>query len=338
MTIWLYLRTKPGLIRRLVAVLDRHWFAPASLRDLALVRILAFGTQTLFFMHWQSLDQHLAQVRDPASLYRPVVVLKLLLLPFGAWGHPHPAPTLLFIFWLAALVAGVLATIGLFARVSMVGAALTHTLLITHWYSYGEYHHPEALITVLLNILALAPSAKVWSVDAMRRSRRFSSQKSNGAKLTAEMSPFARWPMRLMQWLLALMYFSATASKLYHGGLKWMNGYTLSYHFLSEGLAWEHRIPMFMASLPPWMHIIPSVLTILFESTFFVAIVVPRTAWLYVLWGTIFHLLIWLTQGPPFFPTIVLYSVFAESIRLYFPIRFGRNNLQLRPKAIVTSG
>ena len=37
-------------MRRLVSALDRHWFAPASLRELAFVRIVVFGSQTLFFL------------------------------------------------------------------------------------------------------------------------------------------------------------------------------------------------------------------------------------------------------------------------------------------------
>lgn len=301
----------------IAAALDRHWFAPASLRELAVVRILSFGTQTLFFMHWQSLQEHMRQTRDPAALYQPVALLRLLLLPFGHWAEPHPTPELLKAVWTVAIVAGILATIGLFARPAMLFAAYSQTVLITHWYSYGEYHHPEALITVLMILLSVSPSADVWSVDAwikshgMRSSQRYLPQ--------ASQSIFARWPLRLMQWLIALMYLSATASKLYHGGLHWMNGYTLCYHFLSEGLAWNRKIAMFMASLPPWLDVAPSVFTIVFEASFGIAILLPRTAWLYVFGGTIFHILIWLTQGPAFFPTVVIYSVFAESIRRHFP-------------------
>ena len=135
--------------------------------------------------------------------------------------------------------------------------------------------------------------------------------------------------MRLMQWLMVLMYLSATGSKLYHGGLKWINGYTLCYHFLSEGLAWDRSLAMFMASFPPWVDVAPSVFTMIFEGTFALAILLPRTAWFYVLVGTVFHFLIWLTQGPAFFPTIIIYSVFAESIRLHAPWPFRRRMPQL---------
>lgn len=42
-------------MRAILRVLDRHWFAAASLRDLALVRIILVGGQLLFFL--PSLDQ-----------------------------------------------------------------------------------------------------------------------------------------------------------------------------------------------------------------------------------------------------------------------------------------
>jgi hypothetical protein len=308
-------------VQRLITLLDRHWFARASLRDLALVRILAFGSQTLYFVHQASLPGQLALARAPESLYRPIVALKALLLPWGGWGDVRPSPSFLAAAWTIAVVAGVLATIGLYARVAMLAAAAANTLLITHWYSYGEFHHREALMIIALGVLALAPSAEAWSVDAARRRRR-PRERAPEPGGDGDLSVFARWPLRLIQWLVALTYLSAAWSKLHLGGLRWINGYTLAFHFLSEGVSWERPVALFMASLPPWVHIAPSVLTILFESTFFVAVLVPRTTWIYVLAGIGFHLAIWVTQGPLFLQTIVLYSAFAESLRLYWPTAF----------------
>ena len=133
------------------------------------------------------------------------------------------------------------------------------------------------------------------------------------------MSVFARWPLRLMQWLIALTYLSAAYSKLRFGGLEWMNGYTMAYHFLGAGMREDREIAFFLATLPPWVHILPSVATVLLELTFFVAVLVPRTAWLYVLAGVCMHLSIYASMGIAFFQTILLYSVFIESLRRYWP-------------------
>jgi hypothetical protein len=316
-------------MRRLIAALDRYWFAPASLRDLAIVRIVAFGTQTLFFILFpggrlRSLSEQLDLGSAGERLYKPIAALKLLLLPWGGWGEVHPSASFLMATFAIAVVAGVLATIGLYARMAMLCAAAANTLLVAHYYSYGEFHHAEALMIIALNVLALAPSAAVWSVDASRRRRR-----RGGA--ADDFSIFARWPLRLMQWLIALSYLSAAASKLHHGGLSWVNGYTMTFHFLMIGLVDEHEMSLFLASLPPQTHIVPSFFSFLLELTFVVAVLVPRTAWLYVLAGACFHLAIYLSMGIAFFQTITLYGVFIESLRLYWPTALRSTALSVRP-------
>src|SRR5215212_6749747 len=106
------------LVRRLTAALDRYWFAPASLRDLALVRILAFGTQTLLFIvvpggRLRSFLDQMHQAGADVTPYRPITVLKILLLPWGPWGEVRPSALFLTVTFGVAIVAGVLATVGL---------------------------------------------------------------------------------------------------------------------------------------------------------------------------------------------------------------------------------
>jgi uncharacterized membrane protein YphA (DoxX/SURF4 family) len=311
-------------VRRLMAALDRYWFAPAPLRDLALVRILAFGTQTLYLMlppvgalAWvgsiRPLSLQLHQAAFGAMLYRPIPALEVLLLPWGARDGVPPSATLLTATFLVAVVTGVLATIGLFARPAMLCAAAANALLVAHWYSYGEFHHAEALMMIALGVLAIAPSASVWSLDAWRR-------RGRGAPWpTDARSAFARWPLRLLQWLIALSYLSAAGSKLHYGGLRWLNGYTMTFYYASLAMAKGHAGAFFMASLPPWAHIPLAAFALLFELTFVVAVLVPRTAWLYVLCGACIHLAIFATMGVAFFQTIALYSVFIESLRRFPP-------------------
>lgn len=304
-------------MKRLIAAADRYWFTPASLRDLALVRILAFGSQTFFFVVFpvarlRSLSQQVAQTHTSVTPYDPLPVLKALLLPWGPWGTIRPDATFLYVTFAVAIVAGILATVGLRARVSMLCAALANTLLVAHWYSYGDYHHAEAVMLIALGVLALSPSAEVWSLDSLLRSR------AEHAAPLAE-SAFARWPLLLMQWIIALTYLSAAGSKLVYGGWQWFDGYTMTYHFLRFALQPGHEGAVFAASLPPWTHVVPSIIAILFELTFFVAVLVPRTAWLYVLIGIGFHAVVYETMGIGFFQTIVLYSVFVGSLRLYWP-------------------
>jgi hypothetical protein len=316
-----------GRLTRVLAALDRHWFAPASLRDLALVRILAFGTQLLFFRPGLGYGLHLAQADQ--SLYAPLPLLKLFLLPWGPWGEARPDALFLTVVWGVAVAGGVLATIGLWSRVAMPAAAIANALLVAHQYSYGEFHHPEALMIIALGVLSLAPSGKVWSVDALLRRRERSGRESGDASPSAgsDQSVFARWPLRLMQWLLALTYLSAGTAKLDNGGIAWVNGYTLAYYFAGDGLWQGSALATELAALPPRLWVVPSIGALAFELTFALAILVPRTAWLYVLAGTGMHLAIYAIQRAPFFQTIVLYAVFVESLRLYWP-RFLSLNLR----------
>jgi len=306
---------------RLIAAFDKYWFAPASPYDLATVRILAFGSQSLFFVifpsgYLRSLNNQLDRLSavDP---YAPVLTLKLLLLPWGPWGEFRPDASFLIATFVVAILAGILATIGLYARVTMLLAAAAHTLLIANYYAYGAFHHAEALMVIALFVLAMAPSAAVWSVDAMRARRR--TMPSRLDEPSPDLRVLVRWPLLLMQWLIALSYLSAGGAKLYYGGLSWMNGYTMTLHFLEVGVVTGSKTALFLASMPPQMHILPSILTLFIELTFVVAVLVPRTAWFYVIAGACFHAAIYLTMDVAFFQTILLYCVFIESLRHHWP-------------------
>lgn len=304
-------------MRRMLVALDCHWFAPASLRGLALVRILAFGSQTLVFLWFpdgrvRSVAEQLLQATAGAPQYVPLPALRLLLLPFGRLAHGPPSTAFLTATFAVAVVAGAMATVGLFARAAMLAAAAANLLIVAHHYSYGEYHHAEALMLIALGVLALGPSAAVWSVDAAWRRRR------TGEVPPAE-SAFARWPLRSIQWTIALTYLSAAGAKLANGGLAWFNGYTMTYHYLTVALSTNRQAAAAMAALPPAWHIAPAAAGWLLEALFFVAILVPRAAWIFLLAGLGLHLGVYATMELAFFQTMVLYCVFAESLRLYGP-------------------
>jgi hypothetical protein len=308
------------MLRRVVAALDRHWFAPALFSDLALVRILAFGSQTLVFLWYpagglRSVSEELLLTTAGAPLYYPLPILRVLLAPFGQLSHTPPSATFLLGVFAVAVVAGVLATIGLFARVAMLAAAAANGLIVAHHYSYQEFHHAEALMAIALGVLALSPSAAVWSVDAAVRRWRT-------REALAETSVFARWPLRLMQWIMALTYLSAATAKLRYGGLAWFNGHTMTYHYLSIAIETGREAPAYLATFPPALHVAPSMVAWLVEATFWVAILAPRFAWILVVAGAGLHLAVFASMGIAFFQNILLYSVFAESLRLYAPRPF----------------
>ena len=131
----------------------------------------------------------------------------------------------------AAIISGVFALVGFLTNVSLVVFVYTNLVIITHFYSYSDFHHTEAPLMLALVYLALSPAGRVLSVDRLLRGR------SSGEGMLEETSPYARWPILLAQWTFALVYLSAFMEKLvFVGGLDWLNGYTLQYAVANDTL------------------------------------------------------------------------------------------------------
>jgi predicted DCC family thiol-disulfide oxidoreductase YuxK/uncharacterized membrane protein YphA (DoxX/SURF4 family) len=329
-------------MRSLLERLDRHWFAPARLADLALMRIALVGFQlalllvpalsdrigacpgcSLRFQRWlTTLD---------ANQYLPIPALKVLLLPFG-WGA-RPDAMFLHAVWVAAVVTGVCALVGWYARPSLLVFAAANTLLVAHAYSYGETHHTEALMTIGLWALAFSPSGAVWSLDALRDRVRCAVSTMRFAPEPAKPpeSPLARWPLRLMQWLLVLSYFSAGISKLRNGGPEWFNGYTLAYFIGKDAIERGSTLGVWLSGQIPLLRVL-SVVAIATELGFVGAVLLPRFTWLFLVAGAGLHAAIYWTQRAPFPQFIVLYVVFIEAVREYPPWRRFTSAATERPK------
>ncbi len=306
-------------MKRLLRVLHDYWFAPASLRELAIVRIVLVASQLFVLMPDIGLRYQLWLARSDSLPFQALPTLKALMLPFG-WGV-RPEPMFLQAVWLVYLVTGVTALIGLYARPSLLLFAATNTLIIAHIYSYGEAHHREAIMIVALWAIAFAPCARALSVDALRERARLARRALAFAPHTAaeEMSPYARWPLLLVQWMFVLIYLSAATSKLRWGGFEWLNGYTLAYYAAHDGITRNAPLGVWVAQHPGVAGLL-SVGALLFELTFVLALI-PRLAWIYVAAGYLVHLGIWFTQKAPFFQYLFVYVVFIESLRRFGPLR-----------------
>jgi predicted DCC family thiol-disulfide oxidoreductase YuxK len=312
-----------GLLRRAVASLDRHWFAPASLAELAVVRIVVTGSTLLFFMPSRGWVLESATAADSAFL--PLPALKVLMLPFGGWGI-RPSAEFLTAAWFLALVSGLFALAGLLARPAMLLFAATNTLMVAHIYSYGDMHHPHAMMVIALWVLAFAPIGSAISLDRLRERLHVATRETAfPQEEVPRLSPLARWPLRTIQWCLVLAYLSGGLSKLVNGGSDWLNGHTMSYYLIQDGIL--HNVPVAL-----WIQnklvltTAMSFAALLFELTFAVAVLVPSLTWFYVLMGVGFHTGIYWTMRAPFFTFLALYIVFIETLRRRVPLahRFRR--------------
>jgi hypothetical protein len=321
--------------------LHDHWFAPAPLADLALVRIVFVTMELVLLLVHNAgackgcnLDYQRWLTVAPAGTYHPIPVLKLLLLPLG-WGA-RPEFQLLEAVWLLAVATGVTSLIGMFSRPSLLLFAAATTLLTAHAYSYGEFHHPEAALTIGLWVLAVSPAGARWSVDHLRYRRSRNGRGPEGEEDgAAAVSPDARWPLRLMQWVLVLVYLSGAYNKLRYGGIEWLNGYTLAFYVGADALHGGSSLGLWLAQHVRLLQLL-SIGAVLFELGFGAIIVWPALAWVLVLSGAGLHTGIWILQRAPFPQFIALYAVFVGELRAGWPL--GQWHRAGRAKHVSASG
>ncbi len=144
---------------------------------------------------------------DPIK-FDPVGVAHLLSGPI--------APSLLWVLYLGAIVVGVACIIGW--RYSIL--APVWALLLLFWASYhssfGQLLHFEHLFTLHAMILAVAPAAAAWAVDA------------GGPKPPASVR--FGWPIRLLAITTVVTYVLSGLAKLYLSGWGWLDGSVLGRH------------------------------------------------------------------------------------------------------------
>ncbi|PSO53745.1 MAG: hypothetical protein BRC34_08670 [Cyanobacteria bacterium QH_1_48_107] len=304
----------PKKWKGLSQVWTTYWFRPAPLFNLAVCRIFIVAFQLFYLIN----NNYISKIFDlsalPNSQYKPLPILQLLVSPLG-WNYNPPFAFLAIVFWLT-LVVGLLALIGLKTNLSLIFFAVGNIFMQAYIYSFGDYHHPEALMIITLSLLALSPAGKVLSIDDLRHriQQNIKRRRFEVFNIMTKKSVFARWSLLLVQWMFALIYLSAALSKLGKPGpglftLDWMNGYTLQYYLLRDGLRWGSDLGIWLGQhhTLAW---IASCTAILFEGTFFLVLIFPGLIWLYIPMGAALHTGIYLTQRAPFFQYIAIYAVF----------------------------
>jgi hypothetical protein len=280
-----------------------YWFKPASLFDLAVCRIVMVATGLALVLVNFSTDRLQDYTNLEQILYMPIPMLKILLFPFGFDFRPD-LPMLIMIKYVA-IISGIFAIIGFLTNISLAAFVYTNLIIITHFYSYSDFHHTEAPLILALAYLTLSPAGRVLSVDRLLRG------KDSRNSMLDETSPYARWPILLAQWTFALVYLSAFLEKLiFIGGLDWLNGYTLQYAMANDTLRRGTLIGEWLQQ--HWLLLIlGQYLTVAFQGTFWASLVFPRLKLLYVPLGFSFHLLILAALKAPFYHWMGAYAIFV---------------------------
>jgi hypothetical protein len=120
--------------------------------------------------------------------------------------------TVVMIVYAVTLVAALTTCLGLWSRVSSILLAIGVVTL--HHRNSIILHGGDTAMRVMVMYLALAPSGAAFSLDRWLA-------RQNG-RATAELAPVSLWPQRLMQFNVALIYFTTCWAKW--GGDLWRNG------------------------------------------------------------------------------------------------------------------
>jgi len=302
-------------LNRLWTAWRNYWFRPGPVIDLAIARIAAVGFQLLNFFFWARPSDDFVSFSEQPHLYNPLALLRLVFRPIS----PDWFPTIGTMegIYAATVLFGILALVGLATNISLLFFALGSAVLQAHAYSFNEFHHPEAILAFMLAFLALSPSGRALSVDRLIlrlrdtiRVRRFTPSRP-----LEETSDAARWPVLALIWMFSLIYASAGFYKLKAAGLDWLNGYTLRYFLLQDGLRWD--IPF---SIGPAQHqvfaLAMSYGSLLFELTFFLTILFPVLVPVYAVLGVLAHIGIWELMRAGFWEFLVLYLALVPWTRV----------------------
>lgn len=299
-----------------------YWFRPSPLFDLAIVRLIAVGFQ---LHHLATMDPKavFGPLTDlPDFMYAPVVALRVMLLPLGLRYRPLE-DEVIAVHWLT-LAVGVFAFIGFRTTISLMLFAAGNLFLQAFEYSFQEIHHPEAIVILTIALLALSPAGGTLSLDDLLRRLRAAGRGDRRVVDPLEgHSRFARWPLLVIQWMFALIYLSAGYHKLQASGVDWMNGWTLQFYMVQDAMRWGNSVAGTGAGraaqpgIGMWIGqshafaLVGSWVSILFETLFWLVLLFPRLALIFLPIGAAFHIGIYVIQRAPFLSFVWLYAVFV---------------------------
>lgn len=291
---------------KLKSLWNSFWFAPASYLDLAVLRIIAVGTQ-LFYMVNEQFSDLVYVYGLPHNVYKPLPLLRVFVWPLGFADPPHSS--VIFGIYGLCLVCGLAGLLGLLTNVSLMLFALCCLFLQTFVFSFQQYHHPEALLLLALLAVALGPSGRVVSLDSLWRNR--SREPVKWVPVLSYTGDYAGWPVRFVQCLFPLIYLSAAVAKLAynHYSLDWANGFTLQYYLIQDHI--RKDVPLaWWASQFHVLILLAQYLVLLYQCTYWAVVPWPRLRWIYLPLGLAFHLGNYLVLDAPFPQWIVLLCVY----------------------------
>lgn len=244
-----------------------------------------------------------------------------------SWLFFDPESKFLFIL-LAFCVVG--AALGIAGRFCLIVLGGLEFLIGGTFESLGIFDHNSSLSSQVLVILALVPGTMRISVDYFIYKKLLNKKPAKQAS-----DPPPNWGLNLVLIVLVLTYFTAGVSKIRHGGAEWLDGATLGFYLENfvadypsgeqqlliandaadsaahwkDNLGFEahtygnfqyrpafKKLAIWVAARPPLVIAI-SVITILFEFTWFIVFINSKYRNIYLIAAIITHTMIGVLMG-----------------------------------------
>jgi hypothetical protein len=231
---------------------------------------------------------------QPAALFQPLSYMKLF--------DRMPSQELAATLQICGIVAGLVAALGLFTRVSMPTAFACSLVLNGMLNSTGKVIYNDVLLTLcLLLIMASGTAAsEAWSVRGPLRGalRSLRGQRALEPPATPRTAERYGWPTRTAMIAIALAYFFAGFQKWRHSGLPWVTSDNLGWILYASSDAQSHpnHIALLIANRPATAHLFAGA-SLLLETSFPLVLFIPRLRWLMIPGVVAMHLGIRLALG-----------------------------------------
>jgi predicted DCC family thiol-disulfide oxidoreductase YuxK len=188
---------------------NHFWFKPDGPETLGFIRLLIMLGG---FLYYRTLNLE-SWGYTQQSMFQPISFFKALHLhPYS----PHVMAALGFI-WKASLILG---AIGLFSRASCAIAFILGLYLVGLPDNLGKIDHNDGIMLWSFLVLAIGRSGDAWSLDRLIRTAR-----GKGSPLSLKDPKEAhaeyRWPVRMMQFMMAMIFCLCGIAKLRFSGLAW---------------------------------------------------------------------------------------------------------------------
>ena len=163
---------------------ERFWFTPTPATNLGLCRLLFFGSLFLYYLP----HDFSAWAEVSPAFWKPIYLFELFRLSV----MPGAVLSVVQVVWKGTLA---LCCIGLFTRPSTLTSFLLGIYLLGLPHNFGKVHHNDAVIVLVLGILALSRCGDGCSFDRLIRSAR---HRRDSSPTTPSLSGEYMWPVRMI--------------------------------------------------------------------------------------------------------------------------------------------